>query len=108
VVVHLTAGLERRGQASTLGAGGGDHRSAAPRDGLGVGDDGGAGPQRLAESRRITLAFLETWPDAPHLDATYEHPFFGEMTAVAYHLIGINHAKGHLAQLAEIRRQERP
>jgi hypothetical protein len=62
--------------------------------------------QRLAESRRITFAFLDTWPDAPHLDATYEHPFFGEMTALTYHLIGINHAKGHLAQIAEIRRQE--
>ena len=107
VVVHLTAGLEENAaQASTLARGAEitgrprheiDWESVTTMEQI---------RRRLAESRRITLAFLETWPDAPHLDATYEHPFFGEMTALTYHLAGINHAKGHLAQIEEIRRQE--
>ncbi len=107
VVVHLTAGLEENAaQASTLARGAeitGRPRYETAWESVTTLEQI---QQRLAESRRITLAFLETWPDAPHLDATYEHPFFGRMTALTYHLAGIYHAKGHLAQLAEIRRQE--
>jgi len=107
VVVHLTAGLEENAaQASTLARGAeitGRPRYETDWESVTTVEQV---QQRLAESRRITFGFLETWPDAPHLDATYEHPFFGELTALTYHLAGINHAKGHLAQLAEIRRQE--
>ena len=107
VVVHLTAGLEENAaQASTLARGAeitGRPRYETDWESVTTVEQV---RQRLAESRRITFAFLETWPDAPHLDATYEHPFFGEMTALTYQLVGINHAKGHLRQLAEIRRQE--
>ena len=107
VVVHLTAGLEENAaQASTLARGveiTGRPRHETDWESVTTAEQV---RQRLAESRRITMAFLETWPDAPHLGATYTHPFFGEMTAVAYQLVGISHANGHLAQLAEIRRQE--
>ncbi len=51
------------------------------------------------------LAYLDAWPDAPHLGNLHEHPFFGPMDAVSHHPMGINHAQGHLAQVAEIRRQ---
>ena len=107
VVVHLTAGLEENAaQASTLARGA--EITGRPRhetDWETVTTVGQV-KQRLAESRRITLAFLDTWPDAPHTDATYEHPYFGTMNAVSYHVVGLTHARGHLRQLTEIRRQE--
>lgn len=61
--------------------------------------------QRLAESRRQVFAFLYTWPDEPHLDNTYEHDFFGPMTAIAHGAIGLIHGKGQMAQVEEIARQ---
>ena len=107
VVVHLTAGLEENAaQASTLARGAeitGRPRYEAPWESVTTAAEV---RQRLTESRRMVFAFLDTWPDAPHTESTYEHPFFGTMNAVSYHVVGINHAKGHLAQLAEIRRQE--
>jgi hypothetical protein len=61
--------------------------------------------QRLAESRRLALAFLETWPDEPHLDNTYEHDFFGPMTAISHSTLGLLHGKGQMPQVEEIVRQ---
>lgn len=61
--------------------------------------------QRLAESRRMAFAFLETWPDEPHLDNTYEHDFFGPMTAIAHGSLGLIHGKGQMAQVEEVARQ---
>lgn len=63
--------------------------------------------QRLAESRRMAFAFLETWPDEPHLDNTYEHSYFGPMTAIAHGALGLAHGKGQMAQVEEIARQAR-
>lgn len=107
VIVHLTAGLEENAaQASTLARGAeitGRPRYETPWEEITTVDQV---RQRLQESRRITPAFLDTWPDAPHTAATHEHEFFGTMNAVAYHVVGLNHARGHLAQIAEIRRQE--
>lgn len=61
--------------------------------------------QRLAESRRMAFAFLETWPDEPHLDNTYEHDYFGPMNAVSHAILGLAHGKGQMAQVEEIVRQ---
>ena len=61
--------------------------------------------QRLAESRRMVFAFLETWPDEPHLDNTYEHEHFGPMTAISHASLGLVHATGQMAQAEEILRQ---
>ena len=61
--------------------------------------------QRLAESRRMSFAFLETWPDQPHLDKTYEHEFFGPMTAISHASLGLYHGQGMLPQVEEIVRQ---
>jgi hypothetical protein len=61
--------------------------------------------QRLAESRRMAFAFLETWPDEPHLDNTYEHEFFGPMTAISHSTLGLAHGIGMMPQVEEITRQ---
>ena len=61
--------------------------------------------QRLAESRRIALAFLETWPNEPYLDNAYEHNYFGPMNAVAHASLGLAHGKGMIPQVEEIVRQ---
>lgn len=61
--------------------------------------------QRLAESRRMALAFLNTWPDEPHLDNTYEHEYFGTMNAIAHANVGLLHAQLMMPQVAEIVRQ---
>ena len=61
--------------------------------------------QRLAESRRMSLAFLDAWPDRPHLDNVYDHPAFGTTNAAAFHVLGLFHGRGYLAQFEEIVRQ---
>ena len=60
--------------------------------------------QRLEESRRIRLAFLETWPDEPHLDVVQELSF-GKFNAISRFLMGLLHEDSHLEQLREIMRQ---
>ena len=106
VVVHLTAGLEENAaQGCTLARGAeitGRPRYETPWEGVTTAVQV---RQRLTESRRMTLAFLDAWPDRPHLDNVHEHRAFGPMNAVAYHALGVNHAKSHLAQLEEIVRQ---
>ena len=106
VVAHLTAGLEEgAAQGCTLARGAeitGRPRYETPWEEIRT---AAQVRQRLAESRRMALAFLDAWPDAPHLDNVHGHPFFGPMDAVSHHAMGINHARGHLAQVAEIRGQ---
>lgn len=60
--------------------------------------------QRLEESRRIRLAFLEAWPDEPHLDLVQELSF-GTFNAISRFLMGILHEDSHVEQLREIMRQ---
>jgi hypothetical protein len=106
VIVHLTAGLEENAaQGATLARGAeitGRPRYETPWEEV---TTAAQVRQRLNESRRQTHAFLDAWPDAPHLANTYEHPYFGPVNAVGFHILGINHGKGHLAQLEEIQRQ---
>ncbi len=106
VVVHLTAGLEENAaQGCTLARGAeitGRPRYETPWEEVTTAAQVG---QRVAESRRMTMAFLDAWPDAPQLDNEHHHPALGPMNAVAYHAFGLIHAKGHLAQLEEIVRQ---
>ncbi len=68
--------------------------------------------QRLEESRRMRLSFLETWPDAPHLNVYRElSPRFvekvGELNAQAGFLFGLKHEIGHYDQFREVARQAR-
>ncbi|RRR77122.1 MAG: DinB family protein [Candidatus Viridilinea halotolerans] len=63
---------------------------------------------RLEESRRMMLACLAVWPDAPHLALEEEvWPGGPRVNAVGRHAIGLAHGFGHLAQIAEIVRQSR-
>ncbi len=62
--------------------------------------------ERVAEGRRICLAFLQTWPDAPHLDLTITRiPQLGPLNAIQACALGLIHLDGHLDQLREIVRQ---
>jgi len=68
--------------------------------------------QRLEESRRIRLAYLDAWPDEPHLDVFrgLSERFIekqGNMNAVAGFLYGLKHEVGHHDQLREAARQAR-
>ncbi len=66
--------------------------------------------QRLAESRRIRIAYLDAWPDTPHLNVYREvsEKFlarFGPQNAPATFLYGLNHEDGHVEQFRDVRAQ---
>jgi hypothetical protein len=68
--------------------------------------------QRLEESRRIRLGYLDAWPDSPNLDLLRElSPRFvekvGEMNASASLLFGLKHEIGHYEQFRDVARQAR-
>jgi hypothetical protein len=68
--------------------------------------------QRLEESRRIRLAYLDTWPDEPFLDVYREQSEraiekVGYMNAPAVFLNGLKHEWGHFDQFREVARQAR-
>jgi hypothetical protein len=67
--------------------------------------------QRLEESRRMRLAYLETWPDKPHY-TNYRVPksersleINGNMNAPACFMSGLSHEMGHYEQFKEVKRQ---
>jgi len=61
--------------------------------------------QRLEESRRMRLASLDMWPDAPFLD--FEHEVWPGMVVktVGRFVLGLYHDDGHIAQFKEVIRQ---
>lgn len=63
---------------------------------------------RLEESRRMRLASLSLWPDAPHLENTYS-PREGaqEIGPIARFLSGLRHDASHLDQLRDVIQQAR-
>jgi len=68
--------------------------------------------QRLEESRRIRLAYLDTWPDTPHLDVFRELSEralerLGPLNAPASFLNGLKHEIGHHEQMREVAQQAR-
>lgn len=59
--------------------------------------------QRLDESRRICLASLQMWPDAPHFENYYQSaPDRPRINAVGRYLNGLRHTYDHLGQIADI------
>jgi hypothetical protein len=61
---------------------------------------------RLAESLRMRLATLDTWPDEPHLDVTRDLPFLSEHVNAKGHFgLGLFHGSMHLDQIDEVVRQ---
>ena len=64
--------------------------------------------QRLEESRRMRLASLAMWPDAPHLENGYEvWPDRPPVNAIGRFVLGLMHDESHLDQIEEIVRQAR-
>lgn len=62
--------------------------------------------QRLEESRRMRLASLEMWPDAPHLENTYSpSPASGRVGPVERFLLGLQHDRDHLGQIEAVVQQ---
>jgi hypothetical protein len=67
--------------------------------------------QRLEESRRMRLAYLDTFPDEPHYE-NYRVPkterfqeYYGDLNAPATFLSGLAHEVGHYEQFKEVKRQ---
>jgi hypothetical protein len=110
VIVHTTASAEERAAHGSMLARGtqikGRNRYETPWETIGT---TAQVIQRLEESRRMRLAFLDTWPDQPHLDNIYDQKSYveayGELNAVGMTLMGLKHDSEHLPQIAEIVRQ---
>ena len=61
---------------------------------------------RLEESRRMRLATLDVWPDAPRLDVTVTFSRrYGPMNAVGRFILGLKHDADHLGQIEAIASQ---
>jgi hypothetical protein len=68
--------------------------------------------QRLVESRRMRLAYLDTFPDEPHLNVMRDlsERFIannGNVNAIVAYLFGLKHEMAHLDQMRETARQMR-
>jgi hypothetical protein len=63
--------------------------------------------QRLEESRRMRHAFLDTWPEKPHLDVLFtpKNPRFQPYNALGMFISGLSHEDAHLGQISEILEQ---
>lgn len=67
--------------------------------------------QRLEESRRMRLAYLDAWPDTPNFEMLRVAPserfqeYFGDLNAPACVLMGLSHEVGHYEQIEEVKRQ---
>jgi len=64
---------------------------------------------RLEESRRIRHAYLNAWPEAPHLELTYTANYPGALprNAITMFVGGLSHEASHLGQIADILQQAR-
>jgi hypothetical protein len=68
--------------------------------------------QRIEESRRIRLGYLDAFPDEPNLTLVQENSErfvarFGELNAIGRFLMGLQHEIGHYEQFREVARQAR-
>lgn len=66
--------------------------------------------QRLEESRRIRLGYLNAWPDTPFLEVYRDvsprfTEIFGSMNAPAAFLFGLRHEASHYEQIKDVREQ---
>ena len=110
VIVHITASSEESAaQAANLARGvqiEGRMRYEVPWETVSKVSDL---LHRLEESRRIRHAFLNAWPDVPHMENTYTPPYpkAKPRTPVIQFAGGLAHDDSHLAQIDEIMRQAR-
>lgn len=110
LVVHVTASSEENAAVSSILARGIDYafepRLRYETEWTTITTTAGC-LQRLEESRRIRQAYLNAWPDQPHLN-TYRTlpPAFaervGNLNAIGTYLLGLMHEAGQFAQLRDI------
>ncbi|MDQ7025477.1 MAG: DinB family protein [Anaerolineae bacterium] len=113
LIAHVTASSEEGAAFSSLLARGVEEVAHRPRYETPWKDiDSKAKTvQRLEESRRMRLAYLDTWPDEPHYDNLRVSPserfqeYFGDLNAPASFLAGLGHEVGHYDQIKEAKRQ---
>ena len=60
--------------------------------------------ERLEESRRMRIAYLDAWPDVPNTELTYT-PYKGPQNCIVRVLAGLFHEESHLDQIEEGKRQ---
>ena len=107
VIVHLTATFEEASATAAMLARGvlveGRLRYETPWESIQTAAQLQA---RLKESQRMCNAFLDAWPDVPHLDVTTARiPAFGPMNAIANQMLGIFHGQMHIDQLRNTMQQ---
>jgi|SRR5271157_352876 len=107
VIVHLTASMEEAASISQELARGveyhGRSRSEVPFRQVKTIAFCRA---RLEESRRMSLAAFDMWPDAPHLDNTYSLALGAPpYTAISRFALGLKHASDHLEHISKILQQ---
>lgn len=67
--------------------------------------------QRLNESERMVLAYLNAFPDSPNsvilrqFTSEKAQAYFGDLNGIANFLLGLGHMNEHLAQFREVKRQ---
>jgi hypothetical protein len=103
-VLHLTATCEEGAARASMLARGADaswrSRSEPDWRTLVTAD---AIRARVAESRRMVLAFFDTWPDVSHLEREVTPiPALGAVNAIGIHLLGLMHAAEHLRHLNQL------
>lgn len=104
IIAHLTATQEEAAaHAAQLARGSvpeGRSRYETPSEGLQTVEQV---RNRLQESRRICLAYLQAWPDQPHFEVTFvPFPIAGPQTALVRYLTGMFHTNNHLEQLRDV------
>jgi hypothetical protein len=112
LVAHVTATNEEAAAFTSLLARGisqgGRIRTETPWEEMDTTDKA---LQRLEESRRIVLAYLDAIPDEPNLDTYREfsservQEYFGKINAPAAMLTGLSHHNKHIDQFKEVKRQ---
>ena len=113
LVLHVTASLEEGAAISSLLARGVpvEGRFRYEPDWRDVTTSGQVLP-RIEESRRMCQAYLDTWPDEPHLDIYRKFPPDSrlanmQLNAPASYLFSLRHLSGHLDQFEDAAQQAR-
>lgn len=113
LVAHITASNEESFVFSALLAQGIEQtgRIRTEADWTAI-DTVGKAIQRLEESRRIILAYLEAWPDNPKLNtlrpmSERAAAYFGDLNAIGSALTGLAHHNEHIPQIQEVFQQSK-
>ncbi len=109
LVAHVTASSEEGAAFASLlarGVEGVEHRPRYETPWRDV-DTKAKAIQRLEESRRIRLAYLDTFPDEPDYEnlraglSENAQAYFGDLNAPSAFMMGLGHEVGHYAQIED-------